>query len=352
VVATLCPALVSAAVASGDADREFSTLYSAIYRAFTKRRSLLLLNYEKQVTITELPWVKALDANRAKKVTASRDDASRTTLEDVVAIALRNWPETMFPNKFVSVLYDLANSSGSSSGVSFGGLRKEFPFVKELASDIFMGGFSDTFVQAAKIAAGMLQGTLYERYYQIPYKEVITFTKVEQLNELCTKQVGPTTKRWDVVNNGKIIEQCMIVTTHNLALVFQNLGMREKLASFLPAMAKKSFIFIINELKNLASMDWQTRLQRIKNGSYAFRQMVFYLSFLTEQEVGSFFEWAFQRCEKLEPSFKSRLLQPLTYLRHVWKGTADPAGALIFLGWTSDRHFMMPDKVETPTAKK
>lgn len=60
---------------------------------------------------------------KTEKSKEEGDKAALETLLDVVALALANWPETMFPNKFVSVLYDLSAS-------------QNLPFVKELASDV------------------------------------------------------------------------------------------------------------------------------------------------------------------------------------------------------------------------
>jgi hypothetical protein len=57
-LARVLPQMTSGIRAAGIADSTLRQLYAAIYRAFRQRRSLLLLNLEKQVQIEELPPVK------------------------------------------------------------------------------------------------------------------------------------------------------------------------------------------------------------------------------------------------------------------------------------------------------
>ena len=56
-LARVLPQMISGIRSAGIADPALRQLYAAIYRAFRQRRSLLLLNLEKQVQIEELPWV-------------------------------------------------------------------------------------------------------------------------------------------------------------------------------------------------------------------------------------------------------------------------------------------------------
>lgn len=53
------PRISATVVASTYPDPALARLMAANYRAFRRRRSLLLLNLERQVQITELPWVRA-----------------------------------------------------------------------------------------------------------------------------------------------------------------------------------------------------------------------------------------------------------------------------------------------------
>ena len=60
VLATVLPQLTSQVGAAGIEDPDLRRLYTAIYAAFRRRRSLLLLNLQHQVRLDELPWVEAI----------------------------------------------------------------------------------------------------------------------------------------------------------------------------------------------------------------------------------------------------------------------------------------------------
>ena len=60
-LARVLPQTISALRSAGITDPALRNLYASIYRAFRRRRSLLLLNLEKQIQIEELPWVAAIE---------------------------------------------------------------------------------------------------------------------------------------------------------------------------------------------------------------------------------------------------------------------------------------------------
>jgi hypothetical protein len=97
-----------------------------------------------------------------------------------------------------------------------------------------MGTFSGTFLSNAQIAAKMMKGTLYEAYYGIPYEKVAALRSERELNAMCIKE-----RSWDVAANGQAIEKCMIITTHNLALVFSLFDLKNKLEVILPELCRK-----------------------------------------------------------------------------------------------------------------
>lgn len=57
-------------------------------------------------------------------------EGTKRALEDMVFLALKNWPETIMPNKFIGVLYDLSLKFYQE------GTLKGIAFMKELASDV------------------------------------------------------------------------------------------------------------------------------------------------------------------------------------------------------------------------
>ncbi len=138
----------------------------------------------------------------------------------------------------------------------------------------------------------------------------------------------------------------MIVTSHNLALLWENFDLQLKLGAILPELPKRvsistsiSLSFLIEtRYLNLLSKKQTTwvpwtgrhnfntlRMRRIStthlfyikmmtNCRYAWRQMVFFLSKLPKEEIDFFFAWAVELCGEQESTYKERLFRPLRYL--------------------------------------
>lgn len=66
----------------------------ANYEAFRRRRSLVMLNLEKQVQLSELPWVAAVETDRVASQNASQD-----ALRALSAMTLRHSPEPSYPTR-------------------------------------------------------------------------------------------------------------------------------------------------------------------------------------------------------------------------------------------------------------
>src|SRR6201999_1407330 len=110
--------------------------------------------------LAELPWLAAL-APWTGSDAVSRE-ASRAPLVEVAELALASFPHTIIPSKLLKELRALSAGAGLS-----------IPLVDELATDIFMGAFAEQYLHAAKVAGGLLAGSLYERYYGVPYARVL-----------------------------------------------------------------------------------------------------------------------------------------------------------------------------------
>jgi hypothetical protein len=65
-LARVLPQVISEIRSAGISDPMLRRLYAATYRAFRRRRSLLLLNLEKQIEIEELPWLRRSTGSAAK----------------------------------------------------------------------------------------------------------------------------------------------------------------------------------------------------------------------------------------------------------------------------------------------
>ncbi len=318
VLATFGPQIVSATLARSYNDPDLGAVMGANYEAFRRRRSLLLLNLEKQVQLSELPWVKAVAAERA-----ASQDASKDALRALGAMTLQHFSGTVVPNPAVREMTLLAREAGVA-----------VPFVEELAADIFMGTFSSKYLAAAKFAGGHLRGSLYERYFDIDY------SMVDGLSVERQGKTGPTTspgfdalvsKRAEmnvcgdswIVRNGATIEQAQVLTTHNVAQLLYGLGLltnsehpdlidlndgvrRSLTTTDLKVMTENSYRTAAWNLRTaLAS---SRPLGFIKDAAYAWRQMILYLTTFDQpaQEM-----WVRTKQAEIERTFVGEPVAPL-----------------------------------------
>jgi len=162
--------MISEIRGAGIADLALRQLYAATYRAFRRRRSLLLLNLEKQIQIEELPWVAAVDRFRSENL--SSRELAKQTLHEVTLLAITSFPFAILPNKLLQELRALAK-----------GADLTIPLVDEVAADIFMGEFSQKFPESAKRAADLLDRSLYATYFGIDYNEVRSIPEAEETKQ-------------------------------------------------------------------------------------------------------------------------------------------------------------------------
>lgn len=345
-LASVLPQVTSDIKAVAIADPVLRRVFSQTYQAFRKRRSLLLFNLEKQVQLNELPWVKAID--NLKSDTLASKTASKDALKQIASLALIYFPHTILPNTLLQEVNALAHSAG-----------EKLPLTEELAVDIFMGAFSPKYTEAVIKASHFMQGSLYARYYgidyvslreelQAPKKSVFNFvgkkTCKQTLAELCAKRAGQTLGGWDTAVNGMIVEQQQVLTTQNLALVCQYLKLLDSLP--LLDMAKKCFLWCIKRLQANSSSR-HAKLISIKNTAYAWRQMLFYLSFISQAEQQDFMSWATAKLSEQNKSFISLFTPALEGLSLVQSGLSFDDTQLKqkklqpLLGWTTQNHWLM-----------
>ncbi|MBB4933497.1 hypothetical protein F4561_004317 [Lipingzhangella halophila] len=341
VLAALVPRIAATTTTAAYPDEALSTLMAATYRAFRNRRSLLLLNLEHQVRIGELPWVRAV-ADYREDNDEAREHA-RATLVRIGEIALSGFPATALPNPLISELTALARAA-----------RIDVPLLEELAADIFMGTFSAKFLKAAKLAAHVLDGTLYARYYGIDYPAILAMSAeapgsrdlprsnartAESFADLCRARAGHP--RGNVAANGMVIEQAQILTTHNLAALVHPIGVSPNAGW--PRLARHCFGAVCRIAERVP--DLRDPLNAIKDAAYAWRHMLFYLSLCDPGAQESFLAWTDEEVRD-QPARVAALLAPaLAGLRHVAAGghvgsdgTDGPGRRL--LGWSTTGHWM------------
>jgi hypothetical protein len=348
VLAELVPQLVAATTAQGYGDEALRTLMAAHYRAFRNRRSLLLLHLRRQVRAEELPWVRAV-AGQLGDGTEGRGPAL-TVLRELGELAVRTFPGTLLPNPLVRELGVLARRADLSA-----------PLVEELAADIFMGTFSPKFPAAARIAADLLHGTLYERYYGIDYRAVRDLAITEAATApsrrygartspgfaaLCAERAGEPAGSWSVAANGKVIEQAQILTTHNLATLVARVGVSPE-----PGPSDLAHRCFVTVCRRTARVHRNPRpLPALKDAAYAWRQMLFHLSLCSPAEQEYVLAALDEETARHPAHVAARLAPALAGLRLVAAGgafardgTADGGRARCFLGWSTGPHWMRAD---------
>ncbi|MGW4277318.1 hypothetical protein ACWEGQ_34395, partial [Streptomyces seoulensis] len=347
VLAELVPQLVAATTAQAYGEETLRALMTANYRAFRDRRSLLLLNLERQVRVEELPWVRAVSGQRSAAAGEPDDEGALAVLRQLGELAVRAFPGTILPNPLVR---------------EFGVLERQgdlgAPFVEELAADIFMGTFSPKFLKAARIAGELLRGSLYERYYGVDYAAIRNLAIVEGgtaltrahgartspgFARLCAERAGTRPRSWSVAANGTVIEQAQILTTHNLATLVHRVGVAPR-----PGWADLARRCFVTVCRLTARVQHNPRpLGTIKDAAYAWRQMVFHLSLCPPEEQRRVVAGLAEETARHPAHVAARLVPALRGLALVAgggafgaDGTADGGRARRLLGWSTGGHWM------------
>ncbi len=301
VLAELTPAISADALSAKFDDANLRSLYASIASAFASRRSLLLLNYEKQVQLAELPWVAALDA-----AADTSSQASAPTLHALARRTITLFPGTVIPNPMITQLRRLTSDASIS-----------IPWTEELAADIFMGGFSPKFVAAAKLAAPILRDSIYERYYGLDYAAIAAFPEQDRPSsnspfaKLCQDRVGSSGGAghgYSPARNGAVIEQAQIITTHNLAAI-AGLGVQP---------ADGDWIGLAGRARDVATAlasnigDDRRSRRLAKEAAYAWRHMLFFMAMAERGEQERFVS-------------HSEAMNAVTRLGPAWSGLAQIA---------------------------
>ncbi|WP_067696895.1 hypothetical protein [Nocardia jejuensis] len=332
VLAAVLPQLTSRLLAADIADPAAAGLMEQLYTAFRQRRSLLLVGLQNQVGFDELPWATALKTLRDRgddaPAVAARELLARTAL-----LAVESFPEAVLPNPLVREFRTLAERAG---------LR--LPLVEEVAADIFMGTFTDKWRVAAATASRVLEGTLYQRYYDLPSADhwetesrkgkLWGKSTAEGFAELCTARSAEAGAggSW-VAANGAVLEQSQILTTHNLAVLVDALDLGDRLRAVAPALARSTFEWILRRLDQPAR--GHAALIQRKNAAYAWRQALFLLSYCdapTQRE----------EIRRIHTRTANPILFPYTRgLEHIADGGRFTSSGTVphgpgrrFLGWT------------------
>ena len=349
VLAAVFPQITAQAHAAGFEDQGLRELYAQGYAAFRRRRSLLLLDLQRQVRFEDLPWIAALRRARSGSGDSGERarDSARRALTEAALLALTSFPHTLLPNPLVSELAALARDAGL-----------DLPLVDELAADIFMGTFTRKWRDAALLAESALRGSVYARYYSLPRPEDWTAGAdgarvAADFATLCRNRsgedaavAGDRRPLSGVAANGTVIEQSQVLTTHNLAVLVGGLDLHEQVGAAAPDLADRALSHAVQLLADAPGLpNYHSRLTAVKNAAYAWRQGIYFLSLCGRQEQRRIVNGVREAVPE-EPAGVLAAVDGLAYCIAGGVFTADgtapgPVRRRRFLGWSAGTHWML-----------
>lgn len=209
-----------------------------------------------------------------------------------------------------------------------------------------------------------MRGSIYARSYAIDYARIVesledntgarepSMRRRDLLAEICADRAGVKLGTYHPATNGQVIEQQLVLTTHNLAALLSVEGMAELFRDHWGSLARRCFQWVTEQLQ-LPDAGYHVGLLRIKNAAYAWRQMVFFIS-QDASAANGFLEWARGHLEAQPPDFRHRFEPALRRLVLAVRGeeldASGVASAPVFLGWTSDRHWLMAPRATNRSA--
>ncbi|WP_343603660.1 hypothetical protein [Roseateles sp.] len=363
-LAALLPQLTGPVLATRFSQADARALYAASYRAFRRRRSLLLLWLQHQVQFAELPWIAALEAS----ADADPQPAASDLLRRFSAFAIGAFPATITPNKLVSELTALTKVARPPMAVereASADAAPWLPLVEELAADIFMGTFSAKYVRAAAIAirhlASLPGGALYSRYYGIDAERVLAMTKIEErwgtkvcpdFDGYCLELAALPPGGSSIARNGAVIEQAAILTTHNLGVLVDVLQLQPLLNDRWSDLAGQAFGAVLDRLERRVIPESVPRHQRkraSKTLAFGWRQMIFFLSCLSPSAQVAFTATCRERLDTRSAAVRERFAPVLAGLERTVAGEQLPRaashdevdGCRRLLGWSIGTPFLM-----------
>jgi hypothetical protein len=208
------------------------------------------------------------------------------------------------------------------------------PYVDELSADAFTGDFSETHLRAAQAAARLLRGSLYERYYGLPYERVLQLDTIELtrsgmpvsrgFGELCCELAGLDAWPRTAARKATVLEQAQILTTQNLAILFEALALSRGLS--LLRLSCDTFEWVCRRQQR-SQREPRAQLRSVKSTAFAWRQLVFYLSLLDGGGRAEFFDRSEAHLQQRRPELRQRLTPVIAGLRAIEAGDSfDAAG--------------------------
>ncbi|MFI8523326.1 hypothetical protein ACIGB8_02695 [Promicromonospora sukumoe] len=319
VLAELAPQLVGAQHAATYPDPDLGLLMARTYRAFRRRRSLLLTDLSAQVKLAELPWVVAVAPYRT--VDDAARDAAAAALHQIGGLYLEWFGGTPLPNPLLVELEALAGQAGL-----------DVPLVPELAADIFRDAFSGRFPTAAALVAKHA-GPEYLAYYGLgaDLDELARQGYDKKVfASICRRRAADagSSDSWSVTRNGMVIEQAQLLTSHNLAALAA-LGV----PADAEATARVAFDEVLRLVRSASrpGADRYLAMSDARAAGLAWRHVVWFTALLPERAARALVH----DLKTLTGHESPQLMAALSDLAAACAGTA-PSRAL--LGWSNGPH--------------
>jgi hypothetical protein len=143
-----------------------------------------------------------------------------------------------------------------------------------------------------------------------------------------------------------IIEQQQVLTTQNLAVLYDSLRLTNSLHAQLDELARRCFMWICQR-QQMKIDNRHARLIMLKNTAYAWRQMIFFLALLPAAGQQQFAVWADGYLKEQNEDFQARFHPAFQGLvmavegRPLHETAGNRKGAMRFLGWSKSRHWLL-----------
>ncbi|MFJ6483394.1 hypothetical protein ACIQK6_25210 [Streptomyces sp. NPDC091682] len=278
--------LIATHTARGYADASLRTLIAATYRARRDRRYPLWWNPEHHARISDLPWVRAVAPWAADPV-----EEARSTLRMLGEACVRAFPGAGLPNLHVKALSGLARLA-----------ELPVPFAAEPLADARSAMAAPAVLTAAQTAAGLLRGTVYERYHGIDYavvQELVDTGDRYGFARLCAERAGRPGH--PLAGDAAVMEQARILTTSNLATLVVHAGLTPRGGWEGPA--RGAFAAATGPAATA------------KSAARAWRQLLFHLALCDADEQARVLGWIDERAARLPARAAARIALPLADLR-------------------------------------
>lgn len=301
VLAELAAQLLGTHAARGFPDPALGALLAAAYRS---RRGYTYGSPVPQDPAARPPWIRAL-AHRAPDLRA----AARAEAGELAALCARTFPGAGVPDRLLGDLNRFAERSGVRA-----------PFLTWPFADAYHGTLAPEVLPAARIAAELLRGTLYERYYGIDYAAVRDLADADDrvgFVLLCAVRAGhraPGRPDGDrllgraLATDPALDEQARVLTAFGLAAPARYAGAAARDGR--QAAARAAFA------------DASRRAAGIKRAARAWRQALFHLSLCGADAQADVTAWLESEADRLPAHASARFAPALAGLRLVVGGGA------------------------------